>query len=350
MGCTQSKIENEETVTRCKERKLFMKEAVGARNAFAAAHSSYAVSLKNTGAALHDYAQGEAQFTSAAAAAAATAGSSPVAGSSVGIPPSMSSNYDLPPPPPLPPPLPPFFTPSPLQRAATMPEISIPTPDLKREDPIIEETEEEIEDESVHGLKHRSIKSSGGGVGIGGTGSASHKAPEEDFPPPTPPSPPRTPPQSIPMPPPPLHENWDFFSWDNDAGPTLEDVDEGRVEREELQRKLLEEEAKRRANDANDGGRRSGKEEATEVAEKVDEPPTQPPPPQAATKVAKRVKVQAPPEGKKKAGPPANLLQIFSELDDYFLRASESAHEVSKMLEANRLHYHSNFADPKGSI
>ncbi|MQL46428.1 DUF632 domain-containing protein, partial [Escherichia coli] len=112
---------------------------------------------------------------------------------------------------------------------------------------------------------------------------------------------------------------------------------------------------KRRANDASEGGskgggRRSGKEEATEVAEKVAEPPTQPPPPQAATKVAKRVKVQAPLEGKKKSGQPANLLQIFSELDDYFLRASESAHEVSKMLEANRLHYHSNFADPKGHV
>ncbi|XP_019194324.1 PREDICTED: uncharacterized protein LOC109188207 [Ipomoea nil] len=344
MGCTQSKIENEETVARCKERKMFMKEAVAARNAFAAAHSSYAVSLKNTGAALHDYAEGEAQFTSASAAAAAaaasTSGSSSVPGSSVGIPPSMTSNYDLPPPPPLP-----FFTPSPLQRAATMPEISIPTPDLKHEDPIIEETEEDIEDESVHGLKHRSSKSSGGG-GIGG---------RVDLPPP---SPPRTPPQSIPMPPPspPLHDNWDFFSWGHDAGPTLADVDEGRVEREELQRKLLEEEAKRRANDVSDGGskgggRRSGKEEATEVADKVAEPPTQPPPPQAApTKVAKRVKVQAPPEGKMKSGQPANLLQIFSELDDYFLRASESAHEVSKMLEANRLHYHSNFADPKGHV
>ncbi|RVW87965.1 hypothetical protein CK203_033912 [Vitis vinifera] len=49
MGCTQSKIENEEIVTRCKERKQFMKDAVTARNAFAAAHSAYAMSLKNTG-------------------------------------------------------------------------------------------------------------------------------------------------------------------------------------------------------------------------------------------------------------------------------------------------------------
>ncbi|KAM1078434.1 hypothetical protein ACFX19_026108 [Malus domestica] len=33
-----------------------------------------------------------------------------------------------------------------------------------------------------------------------------------------------------------------------------------------------------------------------------------------------------------------NLLQIFIELDDHFLMASESAHDSSKMLEAPRLH------------
>ena len=59
MGCGQSKIENEEAVSRCKDRKLYMKESVSARNAFATAHSSYAMYLKNTGIALSDYAYGE---------------------------------------------------------------------------------------------------------------------------------------------------------------------------------------------------------------------------------------------------------------------------------------------------
>ncbi|KAI0518674.1 hypothetical protein KFK09_006110 [Dendrobium nobile] len=36
-----------------------MKSAVTSRNAFAAAHSAYTMALKNTGAALSDYAQGE---------------------------------------------------------------------------------------------------------------------------------------------------------------------------------------------------------------------------------------------------------------------------------------------------
>lgn len=45
-----------------------------------------------------------------------------------------------------------------------------------------------------------------------------------------------------------------------------------------------------------------------------------------------------------------NLVQIFSDLDDSFLKASQSAYQVSKMLEATRLHYHSNFADNRGHI
>lgn len=59
-------------------------------------------------------------------------------------------------------------------------------------------------------------------------------------------------------------------------------------------------------------------------------------------------------EGSKRGKPsPASnssLLHILHELDDHFLKASEAAHEVSKMLEANRLHYHSNFADNRGHI
>lgn len=46
----------------------------------------------------------------------------------------------------------------------------------------------------------------------------------------------------------------------------------------------------------------------------------------------------------------ASLLQIVSQLDDHFLRASESAHDVSKKLEATRMHYHSNHADSRGHI
>ncbi|GAB4854210.1 hypothetical protein Ancab_022797 [Ancistrocladus abbreviatus] len=62
MGCAQSRIDNEESVSRCKERKILMKEALATRNAFAAAHSAYSMALKNTGVALSGYAQGEAEI------------------------------------------------------------------------------------------------------------------------------------------------------------------------------------------------------------------------------------------------------------------------------------------------
>ncbi|KAH7865811.1 hypothetical protein Vadar_011541 [Vaccinium darrowii] len=382
MGCTQSKIENEEAVNRCKDRKRFMKDAVAARNAFAAAHSGYAMSLKNTGAALSDYARGEVNHPHLPLSVSASALST--------VTPPASYETLPPPPPPLP-----NFTPPPLQRAASMPEISVLKPDPKLSDPIIEEEEEgEIENESHHGLKHRTSRSSGGGGG--GIRSGVN---DENLPPP--PSPPRTPPMNKRVvPPPPLPESngmstWDFFfpEVENVPGPTLagiDEVDERRDEREEMERKMNEEQRAKRAEremerkwneeqrakrderemerkwneeqrakrddvvyDGGDGSRggrkRSGKVEATEVAEKTVEVEL---PPQPPTKAVKKGKQVGPTEGRRggKVAPNVSLLQIFTELDDCFLKASESAHEVSKMLEAHRLHYHSNFADNRGNI
>ncbi|GAB4850190.1 hypothetical protein Ancab_029484 [Ancistrocladus abbreviatus] len=154
MGCTQSKIENEEAVSRCKERKQFMKDAVAARNALAAAHCAYAMSLKNTGAALSDYAQGEVQnphsiAPSSSAAAAAL--------------PAQAPFETLPPPPP---PIPADIASPPLQRASSMPEFVVSKPSIHPSEPIIEEEEEdEIENEGG-GLRRRSnSRSSRGGGG-----------------------------------------------------------------------------------------------------------------------------------------------------------------------------------------
>ncbi|XP_022859290.1 nitrate regulatory gene2 protein-like [Olea europaea var. sylvestris] len=59
MGCTVSKLDNEDTVRRCKERRRLMKEAVYARHHLASAHSDYCRSLRNTGSALVTFASGE---------------------------------------------------------------------------------------------------------------------------------------------------------------------------------------------------------------------------------------------------------------------------------------------------
>ncbi|KAJ6872412.1 nitrate regulatory gene2 protein-like [Populus alba x Populus x berolinensis] len=59
MGCTASKLDNEDTVRRCKERRRLMKEAVYARHHLAAAHADYCRSLRVTGLALSNFAAGE---------------------------------------------------------------------------------------------------------------------------------------------------------------------------------------------------------------------------------------------------------------------------------------------------
>ncbi|KAH9788647.1 Nitrate regulatory gene2 protein [Citrus sinensis] len=59
MGCTASKLDNEDTVRRCKERRRLMKEAVYARHHMAAAHADYSRTLRLTGSALCDFAAGE---------------------------------------------------------------------------------------------------------------------------------------------------------------------------------------------------------------------------------------------------------------------------------------------------
>ncbi|KAL6584683.1 hypothetical protein OROMI_003972 [Orobanche minor] len=346
MGCAQSKIEDEETVNRCKERKQHMERAVTARNKFAAAHSAHAMSLKNTGAALSDYAQGEVVYPSAAAAAVdAGASSSAVGGANP--PPPLPPYENFPPPPP---PLPPSFTnSSPLQRAATMPEFAIPRPENKHSDPIIEEEEDEedIETESNHGLNRRSKTGERGGI------SPPEVVEDEVLNQPPRRSDPRgrEQQQQRQPPPPPEHSDWDyFFSVENIPGPTLAELEEHNVEREEIEQGMPEERTRRREMEVK--SEKAGK--VAEMVETVSELPPHPPAPEeamAAAKVVKRVKQGLPAEGKKKGGGSnVNLLQIFVDLDDCFLKASESAHEVSRMLEATRLHYHSNFADKKGNI
>ncbi|XP_044494787.1 nitrate regulatory gene2 protein-like [Mangifera indica] len=59
MGCTASKLDNEDTVRQCKDRRRLMKKAVYARHHLAAAHADYCRSLRLTGTALCAFAAGE---------------------------------------------------------------------------------------------------------------------------------------------------------------------------------------------------------------------------------------------------------------------------------------------------
>jgi len=59
MGCWYSRIDREETVSRCKARKRYMKQLVKARQALAGSHSMYLRSLRGTGSALLQFSNNE---------------------------------------------------------------------------------------------------------------------------------------------------------------------------------------------------------------------------------------------------------------------------------------------------
>ncbi|KAL4366637.1 hypothetical protein GQ457_05G012230 [Hibiscus cannabinus] len=59
MGCWYSRIDREETVSRCKARKRYIKQLVKARQALAVSHSMYLRSLRATGSALVQFSSNE---------------------------------------------------------------------------------------------------------------------------------------------------------------------------------------------------------------------------------------------------------------------------------------------------
>ncbi|KAJ4836686.1 hypothetical protein Tsubulata_043329 [Turnera subulata] len=356
MGCNQSKIENEEAVSRCKERKQHMKEAVSSRNAFAAAHVAHAMSLKNTGAALSDYASSE--FPYAHHPSSALPSSSSLPSSSTTLPPAAADEAPLPPPPlttVLPPPPPLEF--QPLQRAASMPEMKIQKKDGKKTamGPTINEEEDdellaedmEFEMQDNEKLVRKRSSSRGGNKDSSNSSSSSikrgggddHGNRHVD----------RGPQQPQPQLHPEHDAAYDFFfgAKHEHMTPNLPEPEEEEVVVppgrkavvEELEEVVEEEEQEVKL----EKRVREQVERVVEEEEKVEVPVSvaAPPPPAVEKKGS---------GGGRRGIKGMNLMQIFTELDDHFLKASESAHEVSKMLEATRLHYHSNFADNRGHI
>uniref|UniRef100_A0A6N2KMX8 DUF632 domain-containing protein n=1 Tax=Salix viminalis TaxID=40686 RepID=A0A6N2KMX8_SALVM len=317
MGCNQSKIENEEAVSRCKDRKHFMKEAVSNRNAFAAAHSSYAMSLKNAGAALNDYAQGEFPSLSSpspSSSAAATAAPPPPPPSSV-LPPPPSSV--------LPPPPPDNMDFQPLQRSTSMPEMKIQKPEMTKPVETIQE-EEEMEFEAHD--DERLMRKRSNNSNRGSTGSNRGSSVQENHY------------QQQPQQQQQQDSPWDYFfpPMDSIPGPSLveppEMEEEVRINKERVQRKVYEEKVE--------------SPPPMVVVKKMEKAVEVPVPVPVPVQEMNVVKKMGGGEGGRRFVP----MKIFMDLDDHFLKASESAHEVSKMLEATRLHYHSNFADNRGHI
>ncbi len=113
MGCVGSKVESEEGVAQCKARGQFMKRAVLSRHAFAAAHALYMQTLKATGSALRQFAEGQ-EKPSAWGPAITPLIQQPLTPPTPKSPPSQA--LVQPPPPPMPPsPISPALPPSPRQ-------------------------------------------------------------------------------------------------------------------------------------------------------------------------------------------------------------------------------------------
>jgi hypothetical protein len=190
-----------------------------------------------------------------------------------------------------------------------MPEMKIQKPELKPlEEPIIEEDETESEaHDSERLVRKRSISSSNRVTSV----QENHHQQQHHH----------------------QDATWDYFfpSVDSIPGPSLaeptEMEEDVRVNKEQVQRKVFQERV----------------EPPPMVVEKKVEKAVEVPVSAPEKKAGRKV------EGGRRGVKGMNLMKIFEDLDDHFLKASESAHEVSKMLEATRLHYHSNFADNRGN-
>ncbi|XP_050364336.1 protein ROLLING AND ERECT LEAF 2-like [Argentina anserina] len=317
MGCAQSRIDNEESVSRCKERRNLMREAVVARNAFAAGHCGYVMALKNTGAALSDYGHGESLPSQEQLLLHHQ--QQPLASTATEPPPPPPPPLETLPPPP--PPLPTFTPSPPIKRASSLP--TMPTEARKTRMQgvrlaIAEEDEEEEEEEE--GFRRRSRNVAGEmGAAANATGSSS----------------PMTPGMKAVPPPESKGAAWDYFFMvdDNMAGHTLSENEEG----EEF------------GDDENVEYEHDDEPKTPEKAEEIQVKPEEIMASPVTPATIEHSKT-APPDFQRMVMPGFTLMDILNQIDDHFLKASESAQEVSKMLEATRLHYHSNFADNRGHI
>ncbi|KAL9230309.1 hypothetical protein vseg_005679 [Gypsophila vaccaria] len=343
MGCAQSRIDNEEAVSRCKERRILMKEALLARTAFAVGHSAYGIALRNAGSALSDYGHGEAPVDPDTAMAVS------------GPPPPVSVPEPPPPPPPqepLPPPPPPLptFSPSPLQRSVTMPEFSVSKRGVSRMESLNEvegDGEESVEgSNSKSNSNNKNISNNNNDINDSDISNNDSSSGIKGM-------------------------AWDyFFMSENMHGSGLGEIDEEMEDDEEDDEEDEEEEEEEEDHLDHMRRRRRGHSVGNneEIEFKTPEKAggggveTPPPPPDIEFRHIVHSNTAPPDVGRVSGGNKGengnvsgsggggggnkvDLVKVLEEIDDYFLKASECAQEVTKVLEAHKFQYHSNYAD-----
>lgn len=131
MGCSNSKVNNEEGVARCKQRKRLMKQTVASRHNFAANHAMFLISLKGVGSAFRTFAEGEVKDVDSQTLYSTEMPNTPR------TPPLKLDPLSMMPPPPLSPGIPPSFTPSPPPRSPLSPHVRLSALRMQTGSPVI---------------------------------------------------------------------------------------------------------------------------------------------------------------------------------------------------------------------
>jgi hypothetical protein len=132
MGCSNSKVDNEEGVARCKQRKRLMNQTVASRHNLAASHAMFVISLKGVGSAFRTFAEGEVKDVDSQ-----TLYSTEMPNTPRTPPLKLGSPSVLPPEPPLSSGKAPSFSPSPPPHSPLSPHVRLSALRLQTGSPII---------------------------------------------------------------------------------------------------------------------------------------------------------------------------------------------------------------------
>ncbi|CAK9874010.1 unnamed protein product [Sphagnum jensenii] len=349
MGCSSSKVENEELVSRCRARKRFLKQAVYKRHAFAASHAQYVVALKGAGSAFRQFAEGEVKDPALTAALflPETLGTphgfelAPIAMPPPPPPmsPTISPVCPTPPPPPSSPPrleLPQ----SPQKKASPPPPAAAPPPKKTNPNGVPNGILKAKSKETVSSSKPNRFPET---MMMTYSEQQDHQQQRQD-----------------------LHQEEPRFQDLNlnqleEDIPELEDVDDedddnidgpppkDSDDEEELTPQEVNPIVKKQPETSvQQQAEVLPKPEEVKENVKVDEekasneivPVAQEKVEKGMVEATKKELAVVPTE---KSG--RDLLEVLKEVDDFFLRAADSGEKVSQMLETKKLHYHSSFSD-----
>ncbi|KAL3700047.1 hypothetical protein R1sor_018069 [Riccia sorocarpa] len=332
MGCTSSKVDNEEGVARCRARKRHIKHAVSSRHGFASAHAQYVQALKASGAAFRQFAEGEQGVHRER-----TASQTPLTPATP-LTPLLKIKEALPPPPP------PHHLSS--ARPSSPPRTenrrtysgTVPDPLLLEEVGRDHDNAHKAESARAFSVLPETIQHSHARVFT--VVSETREEEWEHYNSTVVSAPSQS---SNPPPPPPVpHSSWHnlFFDpfrpvpeveFNTPPSPPFDEMEHQQGKNSKRDDDMPPLEVDRTEEEA---GRKEVQEVQVQLVETCNKP-------NVDTRFVDDQFVHESPKGR-------NLLEVLRDVDDMFLKAAECGDVVSKMLETKKVHYHSSFSDARG--